>query len=197
MVNAKQKALILFIFIDMLFFAAVLASGTGLLLWFILNVIAVIIWAKVGTRSKGARRKGARSYEYAEKEYGVRSITLKGETVKSKKEKIIADYLYQNKIRYEYEAPAYTRGRRRRLIGYPDFLLPDYDVYVEFWGMVNVDDHVDRERYVKHMKWKMAQYHRNGIKFISLYQSNLDNLDWVFRAKLKEATGIEFEKGSI
>ena len=35
----------------------------------------------------------------------------------------------------------------------------------------------------------MAQYHRNGIRFVSLYPSNLNNLDAAFRAKLEKAAG--------
>jgi hypothetical protein len=41
------------------------------------------------------------------------------------------------------------------------------------------------------MKWKMAQYHRNNIRFISLYHDNLRNLDWVFRAKFRKVVGVE------
>jgi hypothetical protein len=41
------------------------------------------------------------------------------------------------------------------------------------------------------MRWKMAQYHRNKIKFISLYPDNLRNLDWVFRAKFREVVGVD------
>ncbi len=39
------------------------------------------------------------------------------------------------------------------------------------------------------MKWKMAKYHQNNIKFISIYPSNMSNLDWIFRAKFREAAG--------
>ncbi len=63
--------------------------------------------------------------------------------------------------------------------------------YVEFWGLVNADDKWTRERYIKRMKKKMAQYYSNDIKFISIYPDNLKNLDWIFRTKFKKVTGYE------
>jgi hypothetical protein len=73
----------------------------------------------------------------------------------------------------------------------PDFYLPDYDVYVEYWGMLNVESNYDRSKYVRGMKYKMARYHELGIKFISIYPDNIKNLDWIFRKKFKRATGID------
>ncbi len=122
--------------------------------------------------------------------YGTESMTITGIPVKSKGEKIIADYLTRNQIRYEYEREA--RGGWfifSKKIGLPDFYLPDYDVYVEYWGMLDVENSLDRGRYEKSMRWKMAQYHRYNIKFISLYERNLQNLDRVFRKKFEDVTG--------
>ena len=67
-------------------------------------------------------------------------------------------------------------------------------MYIEYWGMVDVGDERDRAKYVRSMKWKMRQYHELGVKFISLYPSNLRNLDWIFRAKFKEVTGRELPR---
>jgi hypothetical protein len=78
-----------------------------------------------------------------------------------------------------------------RRISRPDFYLPDYGIYVEYWGMLGADDPRVRSRYERSMKWKMAQYHRNNIKFISIYPNNMGNLDWVFRAKFREVAGYE------
>ena len=126
------------------------------------------------------------------KKYGITSYTLKGEEVRSKAERIIADYLTEINVNYQYEAPALSNGLVfRKQISHPDFYLPDYDVYVEYWGLVNADDKRTRSRYVKNMKWKMAQYHQNGIKFISIYPDNLDNLDLIFRKKFETVTCLE------
>ena len=126
------------------------------------------------------------------KEYGVKSVTKKGEMVKSIGEKRIADYFERNNIRYFYEQEARSKGLIfSQKISNPDFYLPDYDVYVEYWGLVNADDYSTRTNYVRTMKRKMAIYHRNNIKFISIYPRNLDNLDWIFRTKFRKVTGLE------
>ena len=82
-------------------------------------------------------------------EYGHTEFTLKGDVVKSNAESIIADFLTKNDLRYKYEHRIWG-------IGSPDFYLPDYDVYVEYWGLVNADDERVRAEYVKKMRWKMA-----------------------------------------
>ena len=126
------------------------------------------------------------------KEYGVKSVTKRGEMVKSIGEKRIADYFERKNIRYIYEKEA--RGRSLFFsykISNPDFYLPDYDVYVEYWGLVNADDDWTRTNYVRMMKRKMAIYYQHNIKFISVYPRNLDNLDWIFRTKFRKVTGLE------
>lgn len=112
--------------------------------------------------------------------------TMNGELVKSGGERMIADYLFHNKIRYEYERPAMGSSNRR--IGRPDFYLPDYDIYVEYWGMVTTEDGKDRKEYQKGMEWKMANYEEAGIRFISIYPHEIESLDSVFQKTLKEVT---------
>jgi len=127
-----------------------------------------------------------------EREYGVKSVTAKGEEVRSIAERRIADYFERNNINYVYEREA--KGKFLFFdytVGTPDFYLPDYKVYVEYWGLVDADDSRTRKRYVRNMKRKMAIYYQNNIKFISIYPRNLDNLDWIFRRKFKKATGFE------
>ena len=126
----------------------------------------------------------------SEEQYGQECRTIAGEKVKSRSEKTIADYLFQNSIRYEYEKAAKAHFLIfSEKISKPDFYLSDYNVYVEYWGLVDADDKKVRSRYTREMKWKMAQYHKHKIKFISLYESNLHNLDWIFRKKYQEVTG--------
>lgn len=130
-----------------------------------------------------------------EPEYGVESVTQKGEEVRSFAEKRIADYFARNNINYVYEKEVRVRGGclllSEYVVGNPDFYLPDYDVYVEYWGLVDAPDKRTREQYVHNMKKKMAIYYRNNIKFISIYPRNLENLDWIFRTKFKKVTGTE------
>ncbi len=83
-------------------------------------------------------------------------LTEKGERVRSKSEKIIADYFYRNGIEYKYECPLYLNG-----VGtiYPDFtfLSPKTgeEIYWEHNGMVD-----------------NPEYARNMVKRINLYESN-------------------------
>ena len=127
------------------------------------------------------------------REYGVKSVTLRGESVKSIGERRIADYFEKKNIDYVYEQEA--RGKSLLFfsckISNPDFYLPEYDVYVEYWGLVNADDSWTRENYVRNMKRKMAVYYENNIKFISIYPRNLENLDWIFKKKFKKVTGFD------
>ena len=126
------------------------------------------------------------------KRYGIAAYTQKGEVVRSNSEQRIADYFTRNNIRYLYEQPAQSRSSGT--ISHPDFFLPDYGIYVEFWGLVDADDPRVQSEYQRNMKWKMAQYYRNGVKFISIYPRNLDNLDWVFRAKFKKVAGFDLPR---
>ncbi len=154
-------------------------NSAVLLLAFLGIVVVFLIWA-FSEESK------------PEREYGVRSVTAKGQEVRSIAERRIADYFEKNNIKYVYEREA--KGKFlffESTIGTPDFYLPDYDVYVEYWGLVDADDSRTRTRYIKNMKRKMAIYHENNIKFISIYPRNLGNLDWIFRKKFKTVTGSE------
>lgn len=94
---------------------------------------------------------------------------------------------------YEYESEAMTNDWFifKSKISRPDFYLPQYNLYVEYWGLVDVPDWNTRNHYVKSMRWKMAQYRRNGIAFVSIYPSNLSNLDYYFRRKFREAKGFD------
>lgn len=136
---------------------------------FVLAVFAIIVLILVWAFSRKLKPK---------QEYGVRSITQRGEPVRS-----IAEQR-RNSRYYYYD------------ITLPDFYLPEYNVYVEYWGLVDADDELTRTRYARNMRKKMAIYHKNNIKFISIYPRNLENLDWIFRAKFRKATGYELPKSS-
>lgn len=127
---------------------------------------------------------------FSSKQYGIESITLDGQRVKSKAEKFIADYFVQHQIRYQYEKPAEAHfWIFTSRISKPDFYLLDYNVYVEYWGLLNTENKRVNEHYLRVMKLKMAKYHQNKIKFISIYPSNLENFDWIFRKKLRDTCG--------
>jgi hypothetical protein len=127
---------------------------------------------------------------FLRRQYGTRTTTKLGVEVRSRAEQKIADYFDSLGLRYEYERELeagfwiFTKK-----VSSPDFYLPDYDVYVEYWGMLNVDNDYDRAEYTREMKYKMARYHDLGVKFISIYPDNMKNLDWIFRKKFEKTTG--------
>ena len=94
--------------------------------------------------------------------------------VQSRGERLIGNWLAKNAIAYEYDERMTVAGDFRMR---PDFYLPEFDVYVEYWGM-------DTPDYVANMRKKKFLYQRERKKLISLYPSDLDALDEVLRLKL-------------
>ncbi len=96
-----------------------------------------------------------------------KSITKNGEQVKSKSEMTVANCLRQLGLEYEYEKPVdvWARGKAYTLL--PDFYLPQFDIYIEFWGLAS------QEEYRKKMAWKKKMYRRRNIIVIHLYPHHL------------------------
>ena len=111
------------------------------------------------------------------KEYGRPSMTLRGEVVRSRSEKVIADWLFRRGIRYAYERPVFdSRGHR---VGVPDFYLPDFGVYVEYWGLVGAD-----RGYEDRMARKTVLYLRSGVRVVSLHPGDLRDLGSALGSRL-------------
>ncbi len=103
--------------------------------------------------------------------------TLKGELVRSLSEKYIADFLYCYDVKYVYEKPLVLDDEEIK----PDFYLPSYDTYVEFWGLL------EDSNYFHSFKWKVEKYNTHKIRFIALQSEDLPVLERNFEAKLKIA----------
>jgi hypothetical protein len=100
--------------------------------------------------------------------------TRSGTLVQSDGERIISDYLHANNISFRYDE------RIRLIDGYairPDFYLPEYDVYIEYWGMDTLD-------YKIGMMKKQKLYQQEGKKLISLYFNDKARLTDILREKL-------------
>ena len=80
--------------------------------------------------------------------------TVNNETVKSYGEMDIANFLMQNGIQYIYEQP-YEIDTRTSEYGqyYPDFYLPDYKIYIEYFGIVKYT-----QKYIKLTKMNLKIY---------------------------------------
>lgn len=123
------------------------------------------------------------SVTYGQVEYERPSQTLREEDVGH--EGRIARYLTENGIRYEREAFAQRNERVfRQIFAKPDFYLPDFGIYVEYWGLA----HAGRE-YVQQMRRRMAVYNRHDIKFISLFPEDLGSSAWSFVRGLERLQG--------
>ncbi len=112
--------------------------------------------------------------------YGVISTTEKGEKVRSKAEKVVADYLFENNINYKYEDTITLGGKHK--IKY-DFYLPDYDIYIEYWGLQDLDNDTGKE-YRARKAEKIELYDKYNLKLISLDENDLPKLDEVLPAQI-------------
>ena len=90
-------------------------------------------------------------------------------------ERRIAELLSAENIRFRYDE------RFRILDGYairPDFYLPEFDVYIEYWGMDTAD-------YKIGMLKKQQLYQQQGKKLVSLYPDDKPRLREVLLGKLE------------
>ena len=107
----------------------------------------------------GAEEKAPSSWEN-----GRRYMTQAGFRVRSKAEKIIADYLTKNGVRFVYEPVLHIGNQIVR----PDFYLIDYDVPFEHFGL-------DSEAYLTSAANKIRRYQEAGIRYI--YTTSRDETD--------------------
>ena len=122
-------------------------------------------------------------------------ITNPHKNFDSKGEEIIAEYFERKNIRYNLH-PVIKLPKQFWVFNipfahfklHPDFFLPEFNVFVEYWGMI------DNPEYKKNSNLKKKLYKDNGLEYISLYPKALKNLDWEFTQKLlevlKEREGI-------
>lgn len=98
-----------------------------------------------------------------------------GTLVQSGGERLIAEWLAANNVAYRYDE------RIRIVEGYtirPDFYLPEFDVYIEYWGMDTAD-------YKIGMLKKQKLYQQEGKRLVSLYPADKPRMATVLREKLR------------
>jgi hypothetical protein len=99
-----------------------------------------------------------------------------GTWVQSDGERVIAEILSAENIRFRYDE------RFRILDGYairPDFYLPEFDIYIEYWGMTTAD-------YKIGMLKKQQLYQQQGKRLISLYPDDKPRIKSILMNKLKQ-----------
>ena len=135
--------------------------------------------------------------------------TILEERVKSYGEMVIANFLTQHGIRYEYEAAYPVDTRSEEYAQYhPDFFLPDHNVYIEYFGI----DRKGRvpayfsgkgnlsasEAYQEGMTWKRSIHQQHGTTLIECYA--YEHFEGTLLKKLQGrllAEGIQLEELSL
>lgn len=116
-------------------------------------------------------------------------LTLRKEALKSQQEVMIANFLYMNGIDYEYEKPYAHETANRDYRQYkPDFYLPDYDVYIEHFGVdrdgrthfTNNQNQNEAEtrKYQEGMEWKRGLHKRYGTALIETFSYEFTGRTW-------------------
>lgn len=142
---------------------------------------AIIRWfssARLEEKSEWDFKRKHDFYTHVEKE---NLRTLQGETVKSFEELVIANWLFENGVEYEYE-PDYefdTSDPTKRNYC-PDFRLTESGVYLEHFGVRKKQDRdgktelttapwVDQDEYLEGMAWKRQVHEKNETTLIETY----------------------------
>jgi len=94
--------------------------------------------------------------------------TLNNETVRSRGEVLIANWLFYNGVRYEYEASYKVDTATAEHRQYqPDFYLPDVDAYLEHWALdANGRPPAEFRGYLEGMAWKREVHKTHGTRLL-------------------------------
>jgi len=130
-----------------------------------------------------------------------RKRTFKDEQVKSIEEVSIANFLFLNGVNYEYEKlyPFESEDTTRKAYR-PDFYLPDYDIYVEHFGISRDNkmpwlSPIEEQKYLEDMTWKRGTHKEHGTTLLETYSylssegQLLDYLD-----KLLKENGVRYKE---
>lgn len=102
--------------------------------------------------------------------------TLRGETVRSRAEKVIADFLFTHQIDYQYEPLADWADTGPEKGPYtPDFRLPAHDCYIEHWGLDAAGEvapwfTTTTEEYHEKVSWAREQFAGRDATLLETYE---------------------------
>lgn len=137
---------------------------------------------------------------------GLRYRTLNELDVRSFAEREIANFFFEHNIQFEYERIVDWINKSRACSVYrPDFYLPEYDVYIEHWGLSvkgkkgKVPDWFTKSTkdYKKEMKWKLSQYNYYSKTLVQTWDFERKNKTLIrnLKVNLKAVRPeIKFEK---
>ena len=135
-------------------------------------------------------------------------LTVKYEKVKSLAEAQIANFLFLNGIEYEYEKiyPFEIINETGKIISMrPDFYLPEYDLYIEHFGVTGTDGNFkaswlsskDEKKYIQDIYFKRKTHQEHNTILLETYSeySKQGILLEILAEKLKEQ-GVVFNPPS-
>lgn len=101
--------------------------------------------------------------------------TLQGEVVKSRGERLIADWLFYNGVPYKYEQPYEVDTADEQHSQYqPDFYYPSIHVYHEHWAVdSNGNPPEDFVGYREEMEWKRQCHRTHGTTLLETTMAEL------------------------
>ncbi len=119
-----------------------------------------------------SKQEGSKSETFRER-FPASHRTADGHYVRSRAEMLIDNWLYMNELVHAYERKLPIEEEV-----YSDFYIPTGKVYIEFWGMENDSNYVDRKNQ------KIGIYRKYGFKLIELKDEDIANLDDVLPREL-------------
>jgi DNA helicase-4 len=98
-------------------------------------------------------------------------VTLNGDNVRSKSERVIADWLYRHKIQYQYEPKVNFKDFEFQ----PDFYLPEADMYLEHISNLSYDP-TDKDAQFKVAGKLCVKTSEKWMQDISEFNARMDQL---------------------
>lgn len=123
--------------------------------------------------------------EILESTYESKITCEDGHLVKSQQEAMIDNYLFAKGIRHIYEKQ-FSIDKMSEHDLHPDFYLPDYDIYIEHFGVTG------KQKYEESKEYKLPLYEKAGITLICTTGKDINNLSANLERKLKF-----YQKGKI
>lgn len=133
--------------------------------------------------------------------------TMLREYCKSLEEVQIANFLFLNGINYKYEEPYKYKTSDNTYAQYkPDFYLPEYDIYIEHFGLIDRNNNVPnwfsspyglsaKDKYNSDIAWKRKTHKNFETTLVETY--SYENKEGVLLENLKEkleAQGVVFKQ---
>ena len=133
-------------------------------------------------------------------------VTMRGELVKSYGEMRVANTLAINSVKYIYEKKyEYDTATEEYTQYTPDFYLPDYGLYIEFFGVDRQGNAPEwfegdnpTQTYQEGIRWKRRTHKKYGTKMIECYA--YEDAEGILEEQLEEKlrqNGVSLELASL